>query len=212
MTIASEWRSLSRPAIGYDDSTELIQRAVAALIIEELPQQVALQQIYWQPRDQDWAAITGRPLLPTRITPVDRKNIYVGYFDMLKAPASVFPAVAVRCFNSVPADDREQADQYDQLELTLVIEVWTAIGPYTDKDADRSDQEQIDRQLHRLTAAVRNCVIADRSLGNTTMGIRRPPRAIASLPQVTKADSTATGPKFLLQAVELTYAVSALTF
>lgn len=202
---------MDRPAIGLDDSTELVQRAAAIQIIRQLPIQIPLQEALWANRDADWALATGRPLTSTTITPVNPKSVYTGHrLDLQVAPQDTFPAITSRCFDSVPAPDAEQPDQYDQAELTLVIEVWVSCGPFIDPVADHDDQDQIDRQLHRLSAAVRASIDFDRSLGSVVMPIRLPARTRASLPFVTKATERNIDRSFLVQAMELTYTASAL--
>lgn len=205
------WRSMSRPAIGYDDSSELVQRAAALQIIAELPDQISLQQTLWVDRDLDWANATSRPLTNMIIKPVDPRSVYTGHrLSLQDAPQNTFPAITVRCFNSSPTQD--QPDQYDSQDLTLIVEVWVSTGPYDDPVANQADSDEIDRQLHRLTSAVRGCINADRSIGNTTMGIQRPPTVIPSLPFVRKVDQTNTGQKYLVQAVELTYHTTSLSY
>jgi len=117
----------------------------------------------------------------------------------------------VRCFDTVAAEDREQPDQFDQIENTLVIEICAVAGPHDNPVANPAAVDEVDRQIHRLTSAVRGCIDMDRSLGFVTMGIRRPPRGIASLPFVAKSPGSDTGARYLLQAVQLTYTISALT-
>lgn len=212
-SMASLWRDAGRPAISVDDSSELIQRAVAIQIIDNLPEQIALQEALWAIRDADWAVAAGRPPTTTTITPVLRRSVYLGHrLSLQDAPQDTLPAITVRCADTDPSEDREQADQYDSLELALVVEVWTTCGPFDDPVANQADQDQIDRQIHRLTAAVRGCISTDRSLGETTMGIRRPPRSRMSLPFVRSADATNAGKKFLVQATELTYSVTSLIY
>ena len=212
-TVMNPWRTVDRPAIGWDDSSELIQRAAALQIIDNLPAQITIQQTLWEARDQDWATDTNRPMASTTIKSVNPRSVYLGHrLDLQVAPNDTLPAITVRCLDSAPSEDRVQPDQYDSLELVLIVEVWVSSGPFDDPVANQSDQDQIDRQLHRLTAAVRGCINADRSLGSTTMGIQRPPRSRSSLPFVRKSDATNVGKKFLVQATELTYSVTSLVF
>lgn len=204
---------MSRPAIGYDDSSELIQRAVALQIVAELPAQIELQQIQWVDRDLDWAKATGRPLTNMTIKTVNPKSVYTGHrLSLQDAPQNTFPAIACRCFNSVPSADREQPDQYDSQDLALIIEVWVSTGPYDDPVSNQADSDEIDRQLHRTTSAVRGCIVANRSIGNTSMGVARPPRVTPSLPFVRNATEKNVGPKFLIQAVELAYTITSLSY
>lgn len=213
MTVASIWRASDRPAISIDDSSELIQRAAAATIIAWLPITIPRVEALWAQRDADWATELDVPLIGTTIKPPNPRSVYTGHrLDLQTAPLGTFPAITCRCFDSAPADDLEQADQYDQIELTLIVEVWAAAGPFGKDDAviDHASQDQIDRQLHRLASAVRAAINMDKSLGFTTMGIRRPPRARASLPFAVTGNQENVGKKFLVQAMELTYAISAL--
>jgi hypothetical protein len=213
MSMSQVWRDLDRPAIGFDDSSELVQRAVAVQIINELPAQITLQETVWAPRDQDFAAATGRPAISTTIKPVLPSNVYLGHrLSLQDAPQDALPAITVRCLNTAPTEDRNQLDQYDSNDLTLIVEVWVSTGPYKDPVANQADSEEIDRQLHRMAAAVRGCIVQDRSFGNTQMGTSRPPRSVASLPFVRKATDSNTGPKFLVQAMELTYTITTLSY
>lgn len=212
MTPGAEWRNFSRPALSFDDSTELFQRAAAIQIIDNIDKQIQIQQTIWTARDQDWAAMVKRPYAPITVMSVKPRNVYTGHgLDFQVAPLDTFPAITVRCFDTAPADDREQPDQFDQIENSLVIEICAIAGPFENPISNPAATDAIDRQLHRLTSAVRGCIDMDRSLGFATLGIRRPPRGIASLPFVTNEPKTGTGSKYLLQAVQLTYNISALT-
>lgn len=209
MTMGSAWRAVDRPAPSYDSSSEFVQRAAALQIINQLSAQISIQEDLWANRDADWAQATNRPLVGTTIKPVDPRSVYVGHrLSLQDAPQDTFPAITVRCMNTVASDDREQPDQYDANDLQLIIEVWVSTGPYSDPVKNQADSEEIDRQLHRLSDAVRGCISADRSLGGVTVGIKRPPRAVGTLPFARKADSSNTGPKFLVQAMELTYTIT----
>jgi hypothetical protein len=210
--MASIWRSENRPAISWDDSTELVQRAAAVQIIEQLPSAIIDVHAVWAGRDADWALARNRPAIGTTLKAVNPSSVFLAGVDMQLQDPDIFPAISIRCGNSIPAEDREQGDQFDQLENTLTIEIWAVIGPYTEALSDHSNLEEIDRIIHRLTSAVRLAINFDRSLGETTMGIRRPPRARFALPFVMKSTAQNIGGSYLAQAAELTYTVSALSY
>jgi hypothetical protein len=104
----------------------------------------------------------------------------------------------------------EQADQFDILDLELVVEVLAQAGPFSvDPLDDRASSDAVDRQYQRLSDAVVACIDADRSLGSNTWAISLPPRMVASLPFV-KREKSGAGKWLIYQAMELTWTATYL--
>jgi hypothetical protein len=208
---ATEWRAFSRPAVNYGSSAEQVARAAAQQINVNLESQCDLQETQWAARDEDWAMLMSIPYKPTRIARVDRQSIYLGAQPSLVAGESArfdkWPAITVRAGTRKATDDREQPDQYDVMDVELIVEVLTYAGPFRqDPLDDRSTSDAVDRQYQRLSDAVVGCVDQDRSLGYNFLSIKRPPTMTPSLPFV-KKQTSGTGAFLVYQGMEILYIV-----
>ena len=203
---------MDRSSLAFDTGGEQIARAAALQIAQNLDEQCSLQEIIWNNRDQDWAAAIGIAYQPTRIIRPQKSSIYLGAQPSLVAGENArfdkWPAVTCRCGARSPSAD--QADQWDNLDLELVIEVLAQAGPFAvDPLDDRSTSDAIDRQYQRLSDAVVACIDLDRSLGTGIPPISLPPRMIPSLPFV-KREKAGAGRWLLYQGMELSWTVTGL--
>lgn len=211
----SAWRAQSLPTpLNLGTGAEQIARAAYAQILTNLDAQCDQLENVWASRDQDWAEITNTAYQRTRIT--RPTNYFLGAQPSLVAGAGArfdkWPAVTVRCDTRKPSEDREQPDQFDVYDISLIVEVLTAAGPFrVDPVDDRTISDAIDRQYQRLSDAVVASIDVDRTLGGNILPIKRPSSMVPSLPFTKKADKGA-GQWTIYQAMEITWICTSMSF
>ena len=213
MTLASQWRSASQPALDYGTGGEQIARAAFLLIAANIQEKSALVDNLWVSRDHDFATMSKLPYRRTITNVPKLTSIYLGAQpSLVLGPGARFdkwPAITVR--SDLRKPDVDQPDHFDTMIIMLIVEVLAAAGPFkVDPVDDRSTSDEIDRQYQRLTDATIACVNQDRSLGGNALPISLPPIVTPSLPQVKKLNSGA-GPYCLYQGAELLWDVSTQT-
>lgn len=208
--MANPWAVIDRPVIDVGTGAEMIARAAAAQIDANLERQCEYQELLWKQRDADWATTMRKPSGTTRITRVPTSSIYTGARpSLVESRFDLWPAITVRCGNRNPSDDREQPDQYDSLDLELIVEVLAMAGPFLGVVKDRDPDDEIDRQYQRLSDAVQGCISLDKTLNQNILPIKRPPKMTPSLPFAHKLEQGG-GEELLFQGMELLYIVTKL--
>jgi hypothetical protein len=211
--MSNPWNVIDRPAINFGSGGEQLARATIQQISANLEAQCQLQETIWAQRDQDWATSMGLAYAPTRITRVQPGSFYTGMQpSLVESRFDLWPAITVRSGNRTPSDDREQFDQYDTIDVEIIIEVLTFAGPFqNDPVTDRNTSDAVDRQYQRLSDAVIGCIATDKTLAGHVLPIKRPPRMTPSAPFVLKADN-GSGAFLVYQGMELRYIVTQLLY
>ena len=214
--VGNPWRVSSRPQIARGTRSELVAKAAAAQIIENLAAQCALIDDDCVPRDQDWAQIVRRPYRRIKINvPVIPDGIFLGAQPSLVEGTDErfdrWPAITVRCNDLKPTQDLGQPDHYESFDASLIIEVLATAGLFRQNPADdRALSDEIDMQYQRLSDAVLSCIEIDKTLSGTIPYLQRPPIMTPSLP-FTKRQSKGAGMWSLYQGMQLEWTVTLLT-
>lgn len=214
----SLWRSSSRPGVNRGTGAEQIARAALGQIVDNLVEQCKLVEEDWIPRDQDWAKIIKIPYKRTVIKPVELRSMYLGAQPSLVASEDArfdkWPAITVRVDERRPSAVEEQPDQYNSMDLQLIVEVLAAVGPHDQDPIDnREISDAIDRQYQRLADAVVACIDLDTTLGNNIFPLKLPPTMTPSLPWIRKVNVDGAGGQFaVFQGMEIVWTVTAMMF
>lgn len=201
------------PVIDIGTGAEQIARSAALQIATNLDAQCSVQEGLWNQRDLDWAMAMGIQYFPTEITRVPKQRVFTGRKpSLVESRFDLWPAIAVYTDLRRPSMNNEQPDQYDSMDIKLVIEVLAMVGPLAeDPFQGRDAEDAIDRQYQRLSDAVEACVAIDKSLGGTILPIKLPPTMTPSLPFLRKLDKGA-GADCIFQGMEIVYFVTKMLY
>lgn len=199
-------------AVDYGDAGEMVQRAAILQIKTNIDAQMEVQENLWEQRDREYAQLMERAYVKTPLAPIEADNFYTGQRpSLVEAPLERWPNVTARCEEAQAFG--QQADQYDTFSMSLFVEVLCAVGPGPDPNDPVNDdhdlEDQIDRQSHRLTAAVHCAIRLDPSLGGMIHPIQNPPTITPSLLWTRKGDEApGSGDYYYFQGKQLKYTVT----
>jgi len=156
--------------VGVDFSSsfglERLQREVLIALHASINPELEVQQAFWDPFDQEYAAIFNQRYDPLYIEPIPDENFLDGHRpSLIDAPAERFPNISVMAFNADPIGQGAGTDQSEEFNRQVYIEVMCKSSP-APSDVVGFEQE-VNRRIQRTTDAVLKVFLGNRTLNRT---------------------------------------------
>lgn len=193
--------------LGKEIGCERIAYETLTLLINNLNTAVDTEDAKWTTLDQTLATNLQIDYVACISNTVERRNFFLGHRPtLIEAPIENYPNVAVMADQAMPSAD--QGDWYEGFQIRLWIEAMVIDGPYDPLQVgyERKGEDLCNRKAQRMTEALHNVVISNKSLNGVVEEITDPPRAFLSNCFV-RSDETSHGSDYFWQMVRLEYVV-----
>lgn len=155
---------IDTPLVGLED----VQRAAFYVFFEGFNN--ALREIagYWITRDQEYDSRVGTKFAPVELEPIPNANFNEGHKPslILTGPSS-FPNLAVFAIQATPSPESDKFDHMDSWIDSILVEVMVK--------ALETQEEIVNRRIHRATEAAVLCIRRNQDLGGAVTSLSTSP-------------------------------------
>lgn len=164
--------------MGKELGLERIQYEVLVLMINNLNTALTAQDALWSTLDADMATLRGVDPIIVTSDHVLPENFYPGHKpSLIEAPTDKYPNICVMAWNSGESSD--QGDQYEGNLIDVYIEAMVIDGPFPQaQEFDPTAEDRVNKKVQRMTEAIHNVMISNRTLGGITFEISDSPRVV----------------------------------
>lgn len=165
---------------GKEIGLERIAREALVLLVNNLNTELEAEDAKWVQLDKDLAAELGIKPVSCISNKVKNENFYMGHRpSLIEAPVEKYPNVCAMAYRSAKSGD--QGDQYEGHQIRLYIEAMVVDGPYAQaQELDRKGEDLVNRKVQRMTEAIHNVMVSNRTLGGIVLELHDVPSAEVS--------------------------------
>lgn len=172
---------LATPVVGLEE----IQRAAFYVFFESFNTILSEVKAYWDPRDVQFDAVTGRETSPTTLEPIPNDNFHEGHKpSLVLGVPSNYPNLAVFATRASPSSENRSFDQITSWSDSVLVEIMVKA----------LDEDTVNRRVQRTVEAAVLSLTMNPTLGGAVTGLEDAPIVnISDVFAVTTNDQVPSG-------------------
>lgn len=197
--------------LGHEIGMERIAREVIVLLSDNLSAALDAEDAKWATLDQQLAAKLQVEYSSCVSNKVKASNFYPGHRpSLIEASIDKYPNVSAMAYQSVSSTD--VGDQYEGSKITLFIESMVIDGPYESQTTGFSPkgEDLINRKVQRMSEAIHNVMISNRTLGGIIFEISDTPLVMVT-ECMRRREGLGTGADYYWQMVRFEYKINKIS-